>query len=260
MSARTIATRRFFSQKSPQTSTRWQQHRSYIPTYATIGLCCSGFAYNYYADDQMQQKRNHRHRNFIDKNLIFTRDNWNAGRWWTIITYSFMHTKALHLAINMVTFSSFAPLSVTLLGLPSTAALWLGGSASAMYLSMAGDDYKKKQARSAVNSNTMASAGWNLPQGVPVNQDNTKHIGSSGSLLSILTAVACRIPQHSIYFMPIPLPLPMYGVMGGFAIMSAIAYMQDLVPFLGHAGHLGGMAFGAAYYVLALRTKRLPRA
>ncbi|KAL8785729.1 MAG: hypothetical protein Q9213_003196 [Squamulea squamosa] len=260
MSARALATRRFFSQQSPQASTRWQQYKTYIPTYATIGLCGSGYAYNYYADDQMQQKRNFTHRNFIDKNLIFTRDNWNAGRWWTIVTYSFMHTIGLHLAINMFAFSSFGPLSVRLFGLPSTAALWLGGSASAMYLSMFGDEYRKKQTRSAANSNTMTTAGWDSPQAIPVNQDNKRHIGSSGSLLSILTSVACRLPQHGVYFMPIPIPLPVYAVMGGFAVLSAVAYVQDLVPFLGHAGHLGGMAFGAAYYVLALRTKRLPRA
>ena len=260
MFARTFASRRFFSQKVSESSARWQQYRPYIPTYATIGICCSGYAYNYYADDQAQRKRNYSHRRFIDNNLTFTRDNYNAGRWWTMVTYSFMHTTVFHLAVNMFALSSFGPLCVGLFGLQSTVVLWLGGSMSAMYLSMLGEDYKKHEARSRVNSKPTTMAGWPLPHGSPVgNQENHRHIGSSGSALCILTAVACRLPQHGVYLMPLPVAMPMYGAVGGFAVLSAIAYIQDLVPFLGHAGHLGGMAFGAAYYLLALRTKRLPR-
>ncbi|KAL8726189.1 MAG: hypothetical protein Q9166_006862 [cf. Caloplaca sp. 2 TL-2023] len=259
MSARSFVSRRFFSQQTSQSSTRWQQYRPYIPVYATIGICCSGCAYNFYADDQANKKRNFKHRDFIDTNLVFNRENYNAGRWWTTLTYSFMHTMPLHLAVNMFALSSFGPLGVALFGLPATAALWLGGSVSSMYLSMLGEDYKKKQARSGVPPKEISIAGWPLPRGNPVNVENAKHIGSSASLLAILTAVACRLPKHEVFLFPIPVGFPLYGAIGGFAIMSAIAYAQDLIPFFGHAGHLGGMAFGALYYVLALRTKRFPK-
>lgn len=128
-----------------------------------------------------------------------------------------------------------------------------------MYLTMVGEDYKKNQAKSRISSKPISIAGYPLPQGRPTDQRNMRFIGASGSLLSILAAVACKIPRHGVYVFPLPMAVPMYGAIGGFAVFSAIAYVQDLVPFLGHAGHLGGMVFGAAYYILALRTKRFPR-
>ncbi|KAI4279626.1 MAG: hypothetical protein L6R38_004982 [Xanthoria sp. 2 TBL-2021] len=256
MSARFFASRRFSSLQSPRAPTPW---RPYIATYTTVGICCSGFAYNLYANDRVRKKQDFWHRNFIDKNLVFTRDNYNGERWWTMFTYSFMHTSGLHLAVNMLALSSFGPICVGLVGLPSTAVLWLGGSASAMYLTMVGEDYKKNQAKSRISSKPISIAGYPLPQGRPTDQRNMRFIGASGSLLSILAAVACKIPRHGVYVFPLPMAVPMYGAIGGFAVFSAIAYVQDLVPFLGHAGHLGGMVFGAAYYILALRTKRFPR-
>lgn len=256
MSGRFFVSRRFLSQQSSRAPTRWSP---YTATYATVGICCSGFAYNLYANHQVRKNRDFWHRNFIDKNLVFTRDNYNGGRWWTLFTYSLMHTSALHLAVNMFAWSSFGPLCVGLVGLRSTAVLWLGGSASAMYLTMAGEDYKKNQATSRTSSKPISIAGYPLPQGRPTDQSNTRFIGSSGSLLSILAAVACKLPQHGVYVFPLPLAVPLYGAVGGIAVFSAIAYVQDLVPFLGHAGHLGGMIFGAAYYILALKTKRFPK-
>ncbi|KAL8999591.1 MAG: hypothetical protein Q9169_001551 [Polycauliona sp. 2 TL-2023] len=259
LSTRTLSARRFFSQQSSNPSTQWQQYRPYVATYTVVGVCCSGYAYNFYADDQVQTKRNFSHRNFVDKHLVFTRDNYNAGRWWTLITCSFMHTTILHLGVNMFAFTSFAPLSIMLLGLPSTAALWLGGSISAMYLTMLGHDYKRKLANTGRSWQMTNISSQPLPPRAQASRENTRHLGSSASLLGIITAVACRVPRHGVYLIPIPVPIPLYGASGGFAVFSVVAWEQDLIPFLGHAAHLGGMAFGAAYYVLALRLKRLPR-
>ena len=259
MSARFFTTRRSFSLQSPQRSTKWQRYKPYIATYTTVGACCSGYAYNVYADDQVQKKGNYWHRSFIDKHLIFTRENYNAGRWWTLVTYSFMHPALFHLAVNMVAFISFGPMAIGLFGLRSIATIWLGGSVSGMYFSMLGEDYKIRQTKSDRRWLITEIGGRPLPPRAKIGVENTHHVGSSASLLGIITAVACRLPRHSVYIMPLPVAIPMYGAFGGFAVFSAIAYAQELLPFMGHAGHLGGMAFGAAYYVLALRTKRFPR-
>ncbi|KAL8678747.1 MAG: hypothetical protein Q9224_004192 [Gallowayella concinna] len=207
----------------------------------------------------MEKNRNFWHRDLIDRNLIFNRENYNAGRWWTMITYSFMHANALHLGMNMVALSSFGPIGVALFGLPATVALWLGGSVSAIKLSMVGEDYKRKQMHSGVFPTNVIIVGKDLPRGTPENVENVKYVGASGSLLGIVAALACRIPQHGVAFFPLPITMPLYGALGGFAFMSAVAYAQDLVPFIGHTGHLGGMAFGVFYYALALRNKRIPR-
>ena len=263
MSARLFTTRRFFSLQPHQHSTKWQQYKPYIVTYTTVGVCCSGYAYNLYADDQIQKglrkRGKHWHRSFIDKHLIFTRDNYNAGRWWTLVTYSFMHPSLFHLAVNMFAFTSFGPMAIGIFGVRSVAAIWLGGSVSGMYFSMLGDDYKNKQANSGRSWLITEIGGRPLPPRAERASATTQHVGSSASLLGIVTAVACRIPRQSVYFIPIPKAIPIYGAIGGFAVFSAIAYAQELVPFMGHSGHLGGMAFGMAYYVLALRKKRFPR-
>ncbi|KAL8812639.1 MAG: hypothetical protein Q9223_004903 [Gallowayella weberi] len=258
MSSRCLASRRFFSRQTSQPPNRAQQYKIYVPTYATIGLCILGYAYNLFADSQVEKKKNFRHRDFIDKNLIFSQRNYDAGRWWTTVTYSFMHSWTLHFGMNMVVLSSFGPLSVALFGLPATAALWLGGSVSANKLSMIGEDYKKKQRNSAVPHETIDIAGSALPRSTPEVVENLKYYGASGSLSSILAALACRIPQQGVMFFPIPMMIPMYGAVGGLAFMSAVAYAWDLVPFVSHTGHLGGMAFGVFYYVIALKNKRFP--
>lgn len=254
--ARGIIARRFFHHtpvQRVQSPSRWQQSKTYFPAYAAIGVCCSGFAYNYYADNQVAQHRNYTHRNFIDRNLVLSRENYDAGRWWTTVTHSLMHFHALHLACNMVALASFGPTSAAMFGLPSTAIIWIGSSFACSWATLAGQEYKSKQARSGLLPKPLEIFGRPLPHGQPSSPHSVQAVGSSSAILGLFAAVACARPRAGVFVFPIPIPVPMGALAVGFGLASAVAWSQDLLPALGHTGHIGGMAFGALFYALVLR-------
>lgn len=232
-----------------------------IPTYTMIGVSCSAYAYNLHADAQVTKKRDYSHRKFIDRNLVFSRENYESGRWWTMITYSVVHFHAVHLALNMLALASFGPRSVAMFGLPSTAVMWVGSSVAGSWAYLAGNEYKTKQVKSGVPPKEINIFGLRLPRGQPsVSEPEWKALGSSSSVLGLLAAVACAQPRTPIYLFPIPVAIPMSSAILGFGLGSAMAWYQDLLPMLGHTAHLGGLAFGVLWYLLRLRRiGRIPR-
>jgi membrane associated rhomboid family serine protease len=51
------------------------------------------------------------------------------------------------------------------------------------------------------------------------------------------------------------IPLPLWATVAGYAVYDGY-YLNDNNSRIGHAGHLGGLAFGIAYYLLRLRGLR----
>lgn len=255
-----IIARRFSSYRPVQPGRDWQQWRAWGTTYAAVAACCTGYAYNLYADDQVAKRRNYSHRNFIDKHMVFSRENYNAGRWWTAITHSAMHFNLLHLACNMLALTSFGPLSIMLFGLPSTALMWVGSSLASSWAILKGNEYKSIQAKSGAAAKPIEIFGQRLPRGQPSVEDTVQVIGASSSILGMIASVAFVVPKRPLYIFPLPMAVPMGAAVAGFGLASAMAWSQDLLPMLGHTGHLGGMAFGALYYLAVLRRRvRIPR-
>ena len=258
---RSSVLRRFFHHTPIQTPTAWQRYKPFAPTYGLIATCCSVYGYSLYADDKVAKERNYTHRNFIDRNLVLSEQNYNAGRWWTMITHSFMHFHAIHLGCNMFALASLGPLSIGVFGLPSTAVMWLGSSVVGAGAHLVGNRYKAKQARAGTAPKEIEIFGQRLPRGqLSVPDPQVRVVGSSSSILGLFAAVACAMPKTPVQIFPLPFPFQIGPLAAGFGLISAIAYTQDLLPVFGHTGHLGGMAFGTLYYILALRRRiRLPR-
>lgn len=248
-----ILAKRLLSQQSAK-PIRSQRLGSSVPIYATVSVCCSAFAYNWYANEQVEKKRDQRHRRFIDRNLVLSKQNYDAGRWWTMITCSVMHFHFYHLLVNMLPLATFGPIAVSVFGPASTAVIWLGSSLSCSYAAMIAEDHKIKQAGAGPWKDT-------LPHKDTIRHDTrVQHIGASGSVLGIISASACVFPKQKMYIFPLPLPVRLYAALGAFGIGSAYCWAQGLLPSIGHTGHLGGMAFGIAYYFLALKRRvRIPR-
>ncbi|KAL8635810.1 MAG: hypothetical protein Q9228_006737 [Teloschistes exilis] len=147
----------------------------------------------------------------------------------------------------MLPLASFGPIAVSVFGPASTAVIWLGSSLSCSYAAMIAEDHKIKQAGTGSWKDT-------LPHKDTIRHDTTvRHIGASGSVLGIISASACVFPKQKMYIFPLPLPVRLYAALGAFGIGSAYCWAQGLLPSIGHTGHLGGMAFGIAYYFLALK-------
>ena len=75
-----------------------------------------------------------------------------------------------------------------------------------------------------------------------------RNVGASGSLLGMFAVYGCSAPNATVTVFPLPIPIKAWIAIGLFAAGSAYCAVNALLPQLGHVGHLGGLAFGAAWY------------
>ena len=76
-------------------------------------------------------------------------------------------------------------------------------------------------------------------------------LGASGSVLGLATAFACFMPRATmqLYF----IPMPNWMALLGMTTWSLMAIREGWQRGIGHEAHLGGMAFGALWYLVAMR-------
>lgn len=86
-------------------------------------------------------------------------------------------------------------------------------------------------------------------------RDRTRALGFSGSLMGLTTVAACLSPSTVMYIWGI-VPVPLWAMVAGYFAYDGY-YLNDPRSSVGHAGHLGGMAFGVAYYLVRLRGMRV---
>ncbi|RFU35898.1 hypothetical protein B7463_g464, partial [Scytalidium lignicola] len=158
---------------------------------------------------------------FFEDNFILSRRNIQEGRWWTIVTSSFAHTSIPHLMVNMFCLWSAGPLLYGVLGPAKFAVLYLGSSITGSALQLSWWAHEKRP--------TWIGA-----------------VGASGSLTGIFTFAAGLWPnmRMSLLFF---IPMRLWQGIAAFTGFSVTALAEGWFPSIGHADHLGGMAFGAAY-------------
>jgi len=166
----------------------------------------------------------------FEKHGVLSLQNLKEGRYYTLLTHTFVHYQPMHLLANMVTLWSFGPPIVMTYGVPAFVALWVGagvvGAATQSYFWLTHTPY------------ATASA-----------------VGASGSVLGILGALTLAMPNWRILIFPIPFPIPLLAATAAEVAFSLAAIRNDWLPFVGHADHLAGTAFGALWYLIALRRK-----
>ncbi len=81
----------------------------------------------------------------------------------------------------------------------------------------------------------------------------TRALGGSGAGMGLVTLYACMAPQSTFYMYFIPVPAWLCA--GGLVAYDLYGAMRGN-DGVAHTGHLGGAAFGAAYYLLRLRRGR----
>jgi membrane associated rhomboid family serine protease len=199
---------------------------------SVIAICSGIFGWHYVYEEEAR-KGSWKARQALansQRHMVLSLQNIREGRYYTVLTSTFMHTTPLHLIINMMTLWSFGRLIVGIYGVPTFVVLWVGagvfGGAAQSY-------YWLKQPRYAERS----------------------AVGASGSILGMLGALTCAMPQSRVTLIVFPMSLLQSTLL--MAGLSAAAIQQDWLPFVGHMDHLGGMAFGAFWYLLAMRRGRL---
>ncbi|KAK4988612.1 hypothetical protein LTR50_003795 [Elasticomyces elasticus] len=243
MDTRTLRSYRHYNQSS--------NHRYYFsdPTsayrsarFVTISLLATN-AVVFAAWQYAQFTHNRRLRNFVEDNTLLSLPAWHAGKWWTLVTSAFAHHDLTHFAFNMVALYTFCRnLSsipgfggIRLLGL----ALGSGVAGSTFFL------YQQSHKAPTERSPLVASAVLDQFQRAP---RQVAALGASGIVCGVSAAAACILPSTKMLIFPLPVPIPLWLGVVGYAAVDAY-YIDQRDARIAHAGHLGGLAFGLAYYL-----------
>ena len=93
--------------------------------------------------------------------------------------------------------------------------------------------------------------GWRRPEELR----QTRSVGASGSILGMFALFGCMVPFHKIMIFPLPVSVSAWIGIGVFAAGSAYCLVGQVLPMIGHAGHLGGMGFGVLYWAVRARRR-----
>ncbi|KAI4719191.1 hypothetical protein E4T48_04522 [Aureobasidium sp. EXF-10727] len=174
-------------------------------------------------------------------NTLLSPASVDQGRWWTIITSAFAHVDPIHFAFNMLSLYNFCSLCAFIPGMSGLhLAAVAGGSAVTGSL---GFIYHRKT--------KIAEAGRGDWQSKTRNY-NSAALGASGAVMGVGALTACLVPNAPMQLMLIPITFPLWVFVAGYGVVDSY-FLNSPTSGIAHAGHLGGLVFGAAYYLAMLR-------
>jgi membrane associated rhomboid family serine protease len=198
-----------------------------------MGINISVFGYAMYLKAQMTQGFQQPFINFI-RNMTLNLSDFRAGTYLPIITSIFTHVDIIHLISNMFTvyflgsFLASAPMITPMRYLTIALGSGITGSLGFLY-------HRGQKAQGGV--------------------DHTRGLGFSGVVMGISSVAACLAPSTRVLIWGI-VPMPLWGLVTGYALYDGY-YLDSKESRIGHAGHLGGLAFGIVYYFARLRGLRM---
>lgn len=194
--------------------------------WACIGLNVGIFAaWQYAVAGNSSQKW--RIRNYLEKNFVLHTNDVSSGRYWTMLTSAFSHMQPYHILGNMFSLYAFGSVLLSR-GIPvQHLGALLAGSA---FSGSAGYIYNESQKRS---------------------RRSRSALGASGMVMGVGSAAALLAPSTKMLLFGI-VPVPLWALIAGYFATDAY-YLDAQDARIAHAGHLGGLVFGMAYYALRLR-------
>lgn len=203
-----------------------------------IGANAAVFFTWLYAD----QYQDRRLRQRLMNNTTLSWFNWNANRYWTAITSAFSHQNLTHIVFNMMSFNAFASTLIYAggmgIGAPHLLCLYLGsalaGSAAYLYMKQ-----PKRDRRFGPNAQHLPST-------------NSYGLGASGAVMGMAAAATCIAPFQRMGLLFLPFSAPAWVFTVGYVALDILWLGKN--DRIGHDAHLGGAVFGAAYYLVALRS------
>ncbi|MGD8726642.1 MAG: rhomboid family intramembrane serine protease [Gemmatimonadales bacterium] len=150
------------------------------------------------------------------------------SRWWTPVSYMFLHGGFLHLAFNMLMLFFFGPAVEERMGSQRFAAYYL----------------------------VAGLGGAALSFGLMVTTPVAMVYGASGAVFGVALAFAIYWPDAPVYVFPLPMPIKAKWLVIFLATLSLVAAIMGARDGVGHLAHLGGFLFG----FLFLRGEGLLRA
>lgn len=141
------------------------------------------------------------------------------ARWWTPVTYMFLHGSFLHLAFNMLMLFVFGP---------------------------AVEDHMGSR-RFAVYYLVCGLGGAALSFGFMLTSPAVNVIGASAAIYGVALAYAMFWPDRPIYVFPLPMPVKVKWLVMFLAAMSLMAATLSPGSDVAHLAHLGGFLFGFVF-------------
>ena len=183
-------------------------------------------------------------RQWLRRHMQADLDNWNAGRYHSLILHSFSHQQISHFAFNMLSLHVFGSLVRQHLGSRVLLAVYCGAAATSGLAHIALQSYHQS---TTPPPRSLFSARF------PVNSLSGA-IGASGAIMGIGAIAAIRMPTVPIYLYGI-LPVPLWGIMAAFTSYDLYSVMTERQKQngVGHTAHLGGAAFGIASHLFLRR-------
>ncbi|KAF3053495.1 hypothetical protein E8E11_010655 [Didymella keratinophila] len=238
----------FFRQPPQSLVSRLRQTRSYSNGFGQerriaannlllkglVGINVAVFGYSLYVTEQAKQGHIENFKNYY-QNMTLNLKDFKNGHYWQTITCMFAHSGLMHIAFNMFTFYSLGGALATLPVTPSQFMLIIFGSGLAGSLFWLSQEQMKEET------------------GRPSRQ---RAMGFSGALVGAITVVSCFMPRNQVQLFGV-VPIPLWLVTIGYAVYDGY-YLNSENTRTAHAGHIGGLGFGLAYYFLKLRRLRYP--
>ncbi len=173
--------------------------------------------------------------------LAFSPQAWADHRYWTLLTYAWVHAVVmfgdsglfwLHIVANMIPLICLGPALEELLGHGRYLGLYLGGAAASALVWF------------------FFSSGAGSDGGI---------IGASGAVFAVIAAVGAAIPRARVtvlLFYVLPLRMSMRVLALTACGVEAASILFHFMPEVAHSAHLGGAAFGLLYVMAVWRMSR----
>lgn len=201
--------------------------------YAMIGINVGVFGYYQFVTEQARQGDPKLLISWSRNFTLNLNDAIKGGYWWQTITSVFAHMGPLHLAGNMISIYYFGQLVAYTPGIGPGKLLTL-----------------------IIGSGISGSLGFLFQRAQKLREhgggfDHRRALGFSGAVMGVGATAACMHPRTQFLLYGI-VPLPLWALIGGYMLYDGY-YLDSDKSNVGHSGHLGGLAFGLAYYFLRLR-------
>ncbi len=149
-------------------------------------------------------------------------------RWWTFLTYMFVHGGFLHLVFNMLMLFFFGP----------AVEERLRGSGFGLYYF------------------TCGFGGAALSYAVGLFTPVAPFVGASGAVLGVALAFGIFWPNAPIYIFPLPMPIKVKWLVGFLVITNLFMAGAGAETGIAYTAHIGGLLFGLIYITSEERVMR----
>ncbi|KAA6421878.1 MAG: rhomboid mitochondrial-like protein [Trebouxia sp. A1-2] len=199
--------------------------------YSLIAANCAGF-FLWQSDPTL-----------IKRHAIVSVNSIREGRIYTLLTSAFSHASLNHIFANMFTFYFFGREIGLTFGGKKLLALYVAGGIAGSLAHVAFFYFKAQ---------STGAAPWIKEVRIA---NSPGALGASAAVNAIVLLDILLYPQRMVYlYMVLPVPAALFGVV--YIVGSMTGLLGGVGGNISHAGHLGGAAVGAAYF-LALKRGRI---